>query len=610
MPWVPGPADLESSNMAWLTRHVGAENYQALHRWSVEHREDFWQMVLERLGIRFRQAPERVLAPASTAEEPRWLPGARLNIVESCFLADSAAPAIIHQAEGGPLRTVSYGELRELSGRVAAGLRARGLQVGEAVAIYMPMTAESVAIYLGIIQAGCVAVGIADSFRPPEIRTRVRLSDAKLVFTQPLAARAGKQLDLLAALVEAGAPPAILMPGPPAPTPRRVEDQDWADFLPAEPLAEVWEAQPEDTLNILFSSGTTGDPKAIPWTHLTPLKCAMDGHFHQDIHLGDVVAWPTNLGWMMGPWLIFAALMNRAAIALFDGAPGGREFCQFVQDARVTMLGVIPSIVQAWRAGSTTAGLDWSAIRVFSSTGECSSPADMAWLMAQAGGRPVIEYCGGTEIGGGYLTGTITLPTSPGCFNTPALGLDLVLLGESGEPAEQGELFLLPPSIGLSTRLLNRDHYEVYFADCPIGPEGQVLRRHGDQMERLPGGLWRGHGRADDTMNLGGIKVSSAEIERAVQGIPGVLETAAVAVAPEGGPSQLIIYAVCAGDAPEPAALQRDMQLALRAQLNPLFRVREVIPIAALPRTASNKVMRRVLRDQYRAAPNTPAPMP
>ena len=169
---------------------------------------------------------------------------------------------------------------------------------------------------------------------------------------------------------------------------------------------------PDRVTNVLFSSGTTGDPKAIPWTQLTPVKAAMDGHFHHDIHPGDVVAWPTNLGWMMGPWLIYASLVNGAAMALHDDAPTGRDFADFVAEAGVTVLGVVPSLVAAWRSGGVLdpdaeEPVDWTGLRLLSSTGEASNPDDMRWLMGAAGGKPVIEYCGGTEIGGGYITGTV-----------------------------------------------------------------------------------------------------------------------------------------------------------------------------------------------------------
>ncbi|HWH71851.1 MAG TPA: AMP-binding protein, partial [Candidatus Sulfotelmatobacter sp.] len=447
--WVPSPEFIRSTNLAWLMQRVGVGSYEALHAWSVRQREEFWALAIDRLGLRFQQPFSRVMDLTQGVEAPRWLAGARLNISESCFAAPAESAAILYQAEGGALARMSVGELQALTERVATNIKRRGFLPGEALAILMPMTAESVAIYLGIIQAGCVVVGIADSFRPKEIALRLRLAQAVGVFTQDVLVRGGKVLPLYANVVEAAGPPAIVLPARERLSlPLRPQDCGWADFLVASDRAQAVPREPADPLNILFSSGTTGEPKAIPWTQTTPIKCAADAHFHQDIHPGDVLVWPTNLGWMMGPWLIFASLLNRATMGLYYGAPTGPEFGRFVQQTGTTMLGLVPSLVRTWRNTGCLQGLDWSAIKVFSSTGECSHAEDMRWLMARAGGRPVIEYCGGTEIGGAYITGTVTRPCVPGTFNTPALGLDCVILDEQGLPADKGELFLVPPSMG------------------------------------------------------------------------------------------------------------------------------------------------------------------
>jgi acetyl-CoA synthetase len=601
--WTPTDEFIRSTNIAWLMEVAGVSSYRELHAWSVQHRAKFWEIVLQRLQIRLRQPYGELLA--GTPESPRWLDGARMNIVDSCFTAPPDSPAIVHQSEGDAAQIMTVAGLEALTNRVAGTLVQRGFQPGDALAIISPMSVESVAIYLGVLKAGCVVVSIPDSFRPKEIATRLRLGDAKAIFTQDVIIRGGKELPLYENVIAAGAPGIIVVPARKSlSVALRAGDHAWCDFLEERDRFDAVERDPSDPINILFSSGTTGEPKAIPWTQTTPIKCAMDAHFHQNIHAGDVLAWPTNLGWMMGPWLIFASLINRAIIGLFNGAPTGAEFGRFVQDARVTMLGVVPSLVKTWRSTRCMEGFDWSRIQAFSLTGECSNADDMSYLMSLAGGRPVIEYCGGTEIGGAYLTGTVTLPCAPATFNTPALGLDLVILDENGVATENGEVFIVPPSIGLSEKLLHQDHHAVYFDGTPRGPHGQLLRRHGDHIERLPNGCYRAHGRVDDTMNLGGIKVSSAEIERVVRTAADVQDLAAIAVPPVGGgPSQLVIFVVLAraGEASREDVLAF-MQQALRKELNPLFKIHEVVLIDALPRTASNKVMRRVLRDRFSSA--------
>ena len=597
--WFPAEDEIKKTNIAAVMRELNLDSYEALHSWSVHHRTDFWELMMERLGIQFHRKFSEVVDLSSGDEFPKWLVDAQLNIVESCFNAPSDATAIVFQSEGSLLSTMTYSELNALTKRVANGLVDAGFQQGDPIAVNMSMHPESVAAYLGIIKAGCVVIAIADSFAPDEIQMRLRIANAKGIFTQDYIRRAGRQLPLYARVVDANAPKAIVLSrGEEPQIELRNGDLTWEEFLSNSDRFDAVGCDPHHHTNILFSSGTTGEPKAIPWTQTTPIKCAVDAYLHHDIQHGDVLAWPTNLGWMMGPWLIYASLINQGTIALYDGTATERAFGEFVQNARVTMLGVVPSIVRAWKNKNCMRGLDWGAIKAFSSTGECSNTEDMLFLMSLAGYRPIIEYCGGTEIGGGYLTGTTIQPAAPATFTTPALGLDIVICDENGQPTDNGEVFVTSASIGLSTELLNKDHHEVYFEGTPQLLKLPPLRRHGDGVERLADGYYRIHGRVDDTMNLGGIKISSAEIEGILNSVSGIQEVAAIAVPPpDGGPSQLVIYAVLLPEA-DTGSLTASLQSAIREHLNPLFRIHDVVVVDALPRTASNKIMRRVLRDE------------
>jgi acetyl-CoA synthetase len=215
---------------------------------------------------------------------------------------------------------------------------------------------------------------------------------------------------------------------------------------------------------------------------------------------------------------------------------------------------------------------------------------------------PIIEYCGGTEIGGGYITGSLVQPASPSTFTTPTLGMDIAILDEEGKPVrvgETGELYLIPPSIGLSQTLLNADHDEVYYASCPSGPNREILRRHGDRMARLPNGFYKAQGRADDTMNLAGIKVSCLELERVLDTHQAVYEAAAVAVQPEGEETDKLIVFVVLKDDIEPKRLMEELGSLIARQANPLFKIHRLVVTKELPRTASNKLIRRKLRAQH-----------
>lgn len=602
--WAPDEKVRAFSNLHELQTELGLPSYEALHRFSVEEREAFWSHVLPRLGIVFDESPQRILDLAGGARDPRWLPGAKLNITRSCFTAPRDKAAIVFGRVAGSLETLSYGELEREVDRFAAGLRARGMGPGDGVALYMPMTPECVIAYLGTVRAGCRVVSVADSFSAEELHGRIAIVGARAIVTVSSYRRGERVVELYDKVRDAVAkfdePPFAIVADP-----KKLHDRDvgWSSFLESTGDGSSAVYDPYHVTNVLFSSGTTGAPKAIPWTQLTPIKAAMDAHFHQDVHAHDVVCWPTNIGWMMGPWLVYASLVNGATMALYEGPPAGEGFADFVSASGVSVLGVVPSMVRSWRAAKAIDAGGWNGVRVFTSTGEASSAEDYLWLMSCSDYRsPVIEYLGGTEIGGGHLTGTVLQPASPATFTTPALGIDVVILDENGTSVPvggMGEMFLVPPALGLSQELLNRDHGAEYYDACPPGPNGEVLRRHGDQIARLARGYFKAHGRADDTMNLGGIKVSSIELEAVVNQHPSIHESAAVAVQARGeGADYLVLYVVL-NDGVADEDLKRELGKLIARQLNPLFKPHDVVAAPSLPRTASNKIMRRQLRARY-----------
>lgn len=636
--WSPDPEAAMLTNVGQLLERRGKEflgstykdpisSFSHFQEFSVSNPEVYWKTILDELSVSFSVPPQCILSENTSRESSlanpggQWLPGAYVNPAKTCLTLNckrTLDDVVIRWRDEGnddmPVSSLTLEELRSEVWLVAYAIIALGLDRGSAIAIDMPMNVESVIIYLAIVLAGHVVVSIADSFAPLEISTRLKISEAKAIFTQDLIIRGDKSIPLYSRVVYAQAPMAIVIPTKGCSFSMNLRDGDisWHDFLEkatdlrGDEFAAV-EQPVEAFTNILFSSGTTGEPKAIPWTHVTPFKAAADAWCHMDIRKGDIVAWPTNLGWMMGPWLVYASLLNGASIALYNGSPLVSGFAKFVQDARVTMLGVIPSIVRIWKSANSTLGYDWSAIRCFASTGEASSVDEYLWLMGRAQYKPIIEYCGGTEIGGGFVSGSLLQPQSLAAFSTPAMGCSLFILGDDGHPIPQnvpgmGELALGPLMFGASSTLLNADHYNVYFKGMPLW-NGKILRRHGDVFERTSRGYYHAHGRADDTMNLGGIKVSSVEIERVCNAVDSnVLETAAVGVPPpQGGPEQLVIAVVFKDSDDSTVDLDKlriSFNSAVQKKLNPLFRISHVVPCSSLPRTATNKVMRRVLRQQ------------
>ncbi len=365
------------TNLQALMREKGFKTYDDTYNWSVTQGREFWATMVRRLDIPFKQIPSPQPSPASgrggypTAAtivdladptSPKWLPGAQINVADACFLADPGTTAIIHAKEGSAeIRRISYGELNGLTNHIASALVAHGCKSGDRIAIDMPMNVEAVAIYLGILKMGGAIVCLADSFKTFDIDSRLEVaSPVKLIFTQD---RTGgvKSFPLYPEVIKAKlCPPAIVVSSDDTPAKLlRGDDIGWQEFLVkgSEQFASV-ALSPEAACAILFSSSTSSGkekpgekpkaPKAIPWKAHTAIKSAVDANLHHNLGPGKTLCWPTNLGWMMGSFAIFGALINRATLAVFDGSAVSTSFVDFVAAAKVNVLGLVPSIAEAW----------------------------------------------------------------------------------------------------------------------------------------------------------------------------------------------------------------------------------------------------------------------
>ncbi|XP_015878808.2 probable CoA ligase CCL12 [Ziziphus jujuba] len=633
--WFPSLYQSKRTNLGRIMEKHGSKllgssykdpitSFSLFQKFSVQRPEAYWEILVKELSVSFHQAPKCILDRTDKSKHGgTWLPGSVLNIAECCLLPTSHprktddSLAIVWRDEGFDDSNVNHMTLKELREQVMLVANALDAMFskGDAIAIDLPMTVNAVIIYLAIILSGCVVVSIADSFAAKEIGTRLNVSKAKAIFTQDFILRGGRKFPLYSRVVEAVPPKAIVLPvlGDHLGIQLREQDLSWKDFLSSvnhhsRPNYYSPIYQPIDSVtNILFSSGTTGEPKAIPWTQLSPIRCAADSWAHIDIQVGDVCCWPTNLGWVMGPILLYSCFLSGATLALYHGSPLGHGFGKFVQDAGVTILGTVPSLVKAWKSTQCMKGLDWTKIKSFSSTGEASNVDDDLWLSSQAYYKPIIECCGGTELASSYIQGSPLQPQAFGTFSTASMTTGFVIFDEHGIPYPEdeactGEVGLIPIYMGATDRLLNADHEKVYFKGMPLY-KGMCLRRHGDIIKRTVGGFFIVQGRADDTMNLGGIKTSSVEIERVCdRADESIMETAAISVAPvNGGPEQLIIFVVLKkGYNAEPDKLKIKFSRAIHSSLNPLFKAALVKIVPEFPRTASNKLLRRVLREQIK----------
>jgi acetyl-CoA synthetase len=364
-------------------------------------------------------------------------------------------------------------------------------------------------------------------------------------------------------------------------------------------------ASVDDPLLILHTSGTTGRPKGILHTHSSfPIKAAQDMALGTDVGPGDRIAWVTDIGWMMGPWLIYGACLLGATLALYDGAPdhpGPDRLWEFCARRKVGILGVSPSLIRALSAcgDDLPARHDLSSLRILASTGEPWNPDPWRWLFEKVGGGrlPIVNYSGGTEISGGILMGNPLLPIQPCSFPAPCPGIAADVVDESGKPVSGsvGELVIRQPWIGMA-RGFWRDPERYLATYWSRWPDVWV---HGDWARIDADGQWYIEGRSDDTLKVAGKRVGPAEVESILVSHPRVAEAAVVGVPDEKKGQSMVAFCVLKPMAAETTAIPEALKALVAAEMGKPLRPERVFLVPSLPRTRNAKVMRRVIRATY-----------
>ncbi len=392
--WIPTEDVTERSRLMRFMRQVGVSTWDDLYQYSISNVERFTEDVLKFLDIKFDPPYDKLLDISNGIEMPRWfsrnadtpvrVPTAGLNITEMCLdrwqtdeMKDE--PAVISEAEGGHTRELSYGELLAMAENCAAGMRAKGLKKGDAIGIHLPILPETVAALLAINRIGAIAVPVFSGYGIEAIASRMNAVGAAAIFISEGFSRRGRWVDALKTAEQAiDEVPTIknifLVRTAEASgrTPAELKGETWCSFdqliSGGEDNARTEPTAAEDPLIILYTSGTTGKPKGIAHTHASfPIKAAQDMAFGTDVGKGTRICWYTDLGWMMGPWLIYGALINGATICIYDGAPDyptADRMWKFCADHKVEVLGISPTLVRSLaRSGDTPVPMSVASTR-------------------------------------------------------------------------------------------------------------------------------------------------------------------------------------------------------------------------------------------------------
>ncbi len=586
--WRPDAATIERAQLTRFLAQVGLGSYAELEAKAAAAPAWFTGEWLRFLDLPWDRPYTQVMDCSRGIAWTRWCVDGEMNIGTACLAkGPERQPAVVWEGEEGVTRSWSYRALRLAVQRCAGGLRARGIRKGDAVGVHLPMMPEAVAVMVALARIGAVAVPLFTGFGPSAIAARLRDVGAKAVFTCNAFPRRGKRIEAKRAVDAADAAELVIVvdrvEGYPVAM-REGRDVGWREFCELSGDAAPERVSAEDPLLLIYTSGTTGAPKGILHTHCGfPVKGAQDMALNMDVGPGTRVSWLTDIGWMMGPWLIYGSLLLGATMALYDGAP--ERLWAFTARQGVEVLGVSPTLVRTLMGAPVRQ--EFPRLRLLGSTGEPWTRDAWMWLFEKVGrGRlPLINYSGGTEASGGILCSNPLLPIKPCAFSAPCPGMAADIVDADGEGV--GELVVRQPWIGMA-RGFYKDparYEETYWSQFP------GVWRHGDFAARDEDGFWYIHGRSDDTIKIAGKRVGPAEVETIVTSHGAVREAAAIGVPDALKGSELIVYCVRQGEVS--AAEVGDL---VARELGKPLRPREVRFVSGLPKTRNGKVMRRLVR--------------
>ncbi|WP_025778235.1 AMP-binding protein [Brevibacterium sp. VCM10] len=609
--WVPDKEVKDASRLVAAMRRWGfgddAEAVAELNERSVTDPEWFWREVVEDLDVAFAEDFDAVLDESEGKEFPRWFSGGIVNVAELAALRHSRGPladktAVIYEGDSGQRRTLTFAELAEQVKWFAAHLTRLGVGKGDRVVLFMPVVPEAAVAYLAIAMIGAVVVPTFSGYAADALATRLQDSEAKVLVTADGTTRRGRVVDLKSVADEA------VSDAPSVETVvvvRHLADVElkegrdvyWHELGESPQSVEPARTEANDPLALVYTSGTTGRPKGIVHTHGGfAVKTAVDFGYGFNVSADDVVSWITDLGWLVGPMLMTGPLQLGAAIVMVEGLPVHPEpnrLWDVVVRNGVTVQGIAPTAARALRSAGGEVP-DMPSLKSFVSTGEAWDESTWWWLFEEVGKkrRPIINYSGGTEIGGGIIIAYSFLPSAAAGFTGALPGIQAAVYDDDGRSVtgKIGELVVLNTFPGMTQSFWGaRQRYlDTYWSRWP----GVWL--HGDLASLDENGIWMIHGRSDDTLKLSGRRVGPAEIEAALMRDERITDVAVIGVPDEARGQRAVAFVVLGVDGAEP----EDLQATANANAGKGF-APEVFAVNTLPKTKNGKIMRRIIKARF-----------
>jgi len=615
--WKPTSDYIKKANVSRFMKKHDIKNYNQLIKKSTEDVEWFWDAALKDLDIEWYKPYDKILDNSKGIQWTKWFIGGKINIVHNCLDKHANSKrkdniVIIWENENGDVKKLTYGELFKEVNKFANALKELRIKKGDRVGIYMPMVPETVIAFLGIIKIGAISIPIFSGFGGHALAQRLDIAGTKVLITSDGSIRRGKKVNIKKEVDKAistvsSIEHVIVYKNLGIDTPMNENiDIWWEDFISKQSeKCKTEEMNSEDNAMIIFSSGTTGKPKGTVHTHGGALaQIAKELGYYFDIKENDVFFWLTDIGWMMGPWMIIGVQSFGATIVIYEGAPNYPKpdrLWELIDKHKITTLGISPTAIRMFMRY----GDEWinkhnlSSLRFLGSTGEPWDSDSWNWFFEKVGKKkiPIINISGGTEIVGCFLSPLPITELKPCTLRGPGLGMDIDVFNDNGIPVrgQMGHLVAKKPAPSMTRGFWNEpDRYiDTYWSKWPN------IWYHGDWAKIDEDGFWSLHGRSDDTIKIAGRRTGPAEIEAALIEHPSVSEAATIGVPDKIKGEDLVCFVVLKPKNKPSEDLRAELKDQVVKIMGKTLKPRDIRFVNDLPKTRSAKIVRRIIKAAY-----------
>ncbi|NEU31485.1 AMP-binding protein [bacterium LRH843] len=614
--WNPSKEFITTTRLYQWMKKLGFDEYDSFYQKSISDLEWFWEEAEKELEIQWNEKYKKIFDDSKGVEWTEWFVGGKVNAVHLSVerwahdVTMQHEQALIWEGEDGVQKEYSFLQLSTLVDKAAGGLKQLGVKQGDVVALYMPMLSETVIAMMALAKLGAISAPIFSGYGADAISVRIQAANVKTVITANGFLRRGRQVPMKAELDKAlqSCPQVehvVVVNRVALQTKAYKRDTSWDELMQQTPLRTTEETGSSDPLMLLYTSGTTGSPKGTVHTHGGfPVKAAFDAGICMDVKKRDRVFWFTDMGWMMGPFLVYGGLVNGAAIVLYEGTPdypNADRLWQLVEQHNVTHLGISPTLVRSLmkHGESWTHKFQMAHLRIIASTGEPWNDGPWMWLFDHVGKKrtPIINYSGGTEISGGILSNLLIRPIGIGTFNAAVPGMAADVFDDAGKSVrnEVGELVIKKPWVGMTNGFWDepKRYVDSYWGRF----KGSWV--HGDWVICDEEGYWTITGRSDDILNVAGKRLGPSEMETVLVNHPTVHEAGVIGI-PDDLKGEAAVCFVVLKKAEDANDQTKEALLSFVAEkMGKALRPKTIHFISDLPKTRNGKVMRRLMKSAY-----------